>query len=482
MFFQPDVMTPFTTGAAAGLGHVFGQRFLPWLLTGWRWLLGKSPAPGASTGSPNLLHNAMGDSLIKKVSLADVAGGIPENYVLCRFQGNSLREKHVATTPKELAADETLWLVPAGEVVIRAAFPTGEGTAEAEVAVQFEPDDGLSGLLADGSELDRGWLGSLVAGSLLGVLTMWGKQSGKALVAGDPAAADGCRQRLDQALHARGLRCRSIRPIGESKDAGSGMDDAAFQELAREVGQVRSSTDWEHVVGGLKGAGVPIDPIAAKELDRIRDEVIQKAIQPEQAVTGLARMTIQAFERAGIEQPDLQRWATISERLSDDYSGANATDIAAVAAVPVGVATTRRPGTWHVWSRVEVDRRLMQYTKRTVNHCRVACEQALASLRDIATLRQVRDLKANLDVIDSLLSTMPPLDPKNSSLRIDAHTAKGLVRSLEEAVLVTESLAKQSDQLFAQAPATTGWQDNYQNCLRSVSKLTQLVRDRRNVR
>ena len=135
-----------------------------------------------------------------------------------------------------------------------------------------------------------------------------------------------------------------------------------------------------------------------------------------------------------------------------------------------------------MWSRQETDRRQLHYTRRAVRSCRVACDQALASLRDLPALRQVRDLNSQLVMIEELLDTMPPLEPQTASLKIDKQTMKMLLRSLEDAVLTTERLTQETGQLFAQTPSSEGWQQAMNACLRSASKLAQLVRDRRTVR
>lgn len=480
MFFQTDLTAQFAAGAATGLGSTFGRSFIPWVIKSWNWLWGRKPAEPENQALAISTSNT--DSLLRKVTLNEVSAGIPEGFQLCRFKGNSLQEKYLSTLPDAVAPDESLWLVPTGEVLVIAGFPAGESSGEAEIAVEFDPDQGLASLLAEDHDLNRGWLGALVAGSLVGVMSSLGKQSGTALASGDPAATDGCRQRLDQALQQRGLRCRKLRSIRESQstEAINTAGDATFTELAQEVSQVRNASDWDKLVGSLKGAGVPVDAATTKQLDQIRDDVIRKAINPNQAVTGLARLTAEAFERAGIQEPDLRSWQNLSERLST----VDAPDTAGPASeyAAVGVAGHKRPSTWCVWSRQEVDRRLLQFTRRTVRNCKVACDQALASLREIAPLRQVRDFNTQLTMIEELLATMPPLDPRTASLKIDAHTAKTLVKSLEEAVLVTESLSKQADLLFSQATSTPAWNDAMHQCMRSVTKLAQLVRDRRTVR
>ena len=485
MFFDVEFATQFVTGAAAGLGHSFGQRFLPWLANTWNWLSGR---PTSVAGAL-----PMAESLLRKVTLTELSKGIPAGYQLCRFRGDKLVEQYAGGLPSHVGADESLWLVPDGDVWLPAEFTAGETTAEAEVAVAFNPADGLASLLTDQHQLSRGWMGALVAGGLMGVLTSFGKRGAQALLAGDPATTSGCRERLSQALKDRGLRCTGLRGVREriAPPAAAaattstvaddhGRDDATLDELAADLAQVRNSGDWDRLVQSLKAAGVPVDIPAAKQLDAIRDDLLQKAVSAPLTVSRLGQLTAEAFERAGIEQPDLRRWQTVSDRLRDD-----APDPVASVTVPevaVGVAKVRRPSTWFVWSRQETDRRQLHYTRRAVRNCRAACDRALASLRDLPALRQVRDLNSQLVMIEELLDTMPPLEPRTASLKIDKQTMKMLLRSLEDAVVTTERLAQETGQLFTQTPSTEGWQQALNSCLRSASKLTQLVRDRRTVR
>ncbi len=491
MFFDVDFTTQFVTGAAAGLGHSFGQRFLPWLANTWSWLRGR---PRAIAGAL-----PMAESLLRKVTLPELSEGIPAGYQLCRFRGDTLVEQYTDALPNHVGADESLWLVPTGDVWLPAEFAAGDTPAEAEVAIAFDPADGLSSLLSDNHQLSRGWLGALVAGGLLGVLTAIGKRGTQALLAGDPATTTGCCERLNQALKDRGLRCTGLRGVRERLASSAATSptaedavtagastvegysrNASLDELANDLAQIRSAADWERLVQSLKSVGVPVDVPASQQLESIRDDLLKKAVSATHAVTRLGQLTADAFERAGIEQPDLRRWQTVSDRLRDDAPEPVATVTASAAAV--GVAMVKRPSTWFVWSRQETDRRQLHYTRRAVRNCRAACDQALSSLRDLPALRQVRDLNSQLVMIEELLDTMPPLEPQTAELKIDRQTMKSLLRSLEDAVLTTERLSQETGQLFAQTPSTEAWQQAVNACLRSASKLTQLVRDRRTVR
>ena len=479
MWFEMDLLPQFATGVIDGLGRSFGCRFLPWVVQAWSWLRGRKTARG--TMLPESLP------VLRMVTSKEAAAGIPEGYQLCRYQASRLIETYIDSPPQQVDPGDTLWLVPVGEIWISTGISAGEVTAEAEVAIEFDPDAGLSSLLGSSQQFDRGWLTALVSGGLMGVLTSFEKNGAASLVGGSPATVLDCRERLNQALQDRGLRCTGLR-VGSADSASktaAERQDSTMAELAGDLAKIRSREEWEQLVFSLRAAGVPVDKTAAKELESMRDEVLSKAVNPNQAVTSLAQLTADAFERAGIEEPDLRRWQTVSERLKDDGpeadDGLSGTSAGAFAPA-IGLATTKRPWTWHVWSRQEVDRRQLHYTKRTVRHCRAACEQALATIRELPVLRQVRDLNTQLSLIEELLATMPPLDPRTASLKLDSKTIKSLLRSLEEAVVTTERLAKQTENLFKQVPTSPGWQDALQMCLHSTSKLNQLVRDRRTVR
>ena len=76
----------------------------------------------------------MAESLLRKVTLTELSKGIPAGYQLCRFRGDTLEEQYTGGLPSHVGADESLWLVPEGDVWLPAEFTAGETTAEAEVA------------------------------------------------------------------------------------------------------------------------------------------------------------------------------------------------------------------------------------------------------------------------------------------------------------------------------------------------------------
>lgn len=272
-------------------------------------------------------------------------------------------------------------------------------------------------------------------------------------------------------------------------------------ELTWELKQIRTAEDWNRLEQSLRIGGVPFDKQALHQLNELRDKLLAQSIEPNMVATGLARMTAEAFERAGITRPDLQRWQTISDRLAgidsggtgDNHqtplmslTGAASVPLSASAAVPAAVATSvatsKRPSTWLVWNRVDVDERQLRYTRQSLRHCRNACAQGLASLDDLASLRQIRELNEQFQLIEELLATTPKLNAETASLRLDSHMVKQILKSVEEGVLTTEQLAIELDTLFTQTPGSPSWTRSVITCSRFTSRLSQLVRDRRAIR
>lgn len=473
MFFEM-ILGHFARGTAAGLGQAFAQRFLPWMASCWNWMWSSRAA------APNLE-----ETLLRQVTIKDLGSGIPAGFQLCRFQGAKLVEKYAGDPPKSIGAEESLWLVPADSVVVATDFSAGDTTTTAEVAVEFHPEEGLASLLTAGQDLNRHWLEGLVAAGMLGLGATLGRLAAMAFVKGDRAATENLREQLNSAFKSRGLQVKSVRaiPAGNDAVAESPASHATVPaELATEIEKLRTPEEWDQLVQSLRSGGMPIDTRTSTQLDELRDRVLARTIEPNHAVQGLARMTADAFQRAGIGQPDLQRWQTISDRLADINPASPEESAVAPTPAAVGVATSKRPSTWLVWNRTDVDARQLRYTRQSIRHCRSACDQALNVLRDMPSLRQVRDLNEQLKLIEELLATVPPLESKTASLRLDAQAVKSLLKSLEDAVLTTERLAKEVDLLLAQSPGSADWQHALQSCLQSTSRLSQLVRDRRAIR
>ena len=273
------------------------------------------------------------------------------------------------------------------------------------------------------------------------------------------------------------MTTQSVGSLGSS--VGSDSREANLNELATELAEVKTPQDWNRLVDGLKAAGVPVDTTTSEKLASIQNEVLDRQLPPVEGVRQLAELTADAFTRAGIEQPDLQRWQTISRTLGD-LPAKESEEEASPASVSVAVSA--RPSTWFVWSRDEVDRRQLLFTRRTVMNCRTACEQGLLHLRDLPALRDVRGLKEQLTLIEDLLTTVPPLNPSRSAMRVDKQVAKALVAAYADAVTTTSELATRIDKLLKTKPTEPDWDTEIQACREASSKLAQMVRDRRAIR
>lgn len=464
MFFSPEIVAQFAVGAAAGIGQTFGQRLVPWMVKSWRWLTGVQPR--SSTGP-----------VIRRVTSADLKGGIPSGYRLFQKSGNEVR----AISPDQVEhGGDSLWLFPTGEVWQATPFAAGPSVGEAEVGVEFAPESGFHSFLPREGDLDRHWLSAFLQGALVGVVQSLGREAQNDVLSGDKGAAGRCAERLDESLKPRGVRCRGIRnvhgAVGGAADSGS--VEGGLEQLAAEIASVKTPADWQRLVDSLRAAGVPVDPPTSEKLAAMQESVLRRETPPDAAVKQIATLTAEAFTRAGIEEPDLARWQTISERLGDP----EALGEKPAAPASVGVAVLRKPSTWFVWSRDEVDRRQLLFTRRTVKNCRLACEQGIANLRDLPALRQLRDLKEQLVGIEELLATVPPLDPPRAALRPDPQVTKALVASYAEAVRTTDDLARRIDALLNVSPSEPGWKDELQACQKAATRLAQMVRDRRSIR
>lgn len=465
MFFSPEIVAQFAVGAAAGIGQTFGHRLVPWAIKSWRWL----------TGSPSRPSTA---PVIRRVTAADLRGGIPTGFRLFRKSGNEVCE----IAPDEAGAGgDSLWLFPAGEIWQPTQFGAGPSVGEAEVGVEFVPESGFHSVLPREGDLDRHWLAAFLQGALVGVVQSLSRESQADVLAGRENAVGRCAERLDESLKPRGVRCRGIRNVHGATDAGvisASPDDGGLEQLAAEITAVKTPADWQRLVETLRMAGVPVDPPTSEKLAAMQESVLRREIPAETAVKQIATLTAEAFTRAGINEPDLSRWQAISERLGDP----EAIGEEPAAPASVGVAVLRKPSTWFVWSRDEVDRRQLLFTRRTVKNCRLACEQGISSLRDIPALRQLRDLKEQLVGIEELLATVPPLDPPRSALRPDPQVAKALVASYADAVRSTDQLAQRIDALLNVSPSEEKWKEELQACQKAATRLAQLVRDRRSIR
>jgi hypothetical protein len=298
------------------------------------------------------------------------------------------------------------------------------------------------------------------------------------------ATAMGMAHGMGQKL--MGVVLKQIRPAvpldnAPARQTTAGDDKADAEDLAKLVGGLKSEADWNTLKDGMAQAGIPLDNSATQQLASLRDDVLKQAVSPDRAVSRLAALTAEAFERAGVQPPDLVRWETLAERLSDDGQE-DVTEEPSRSAGAIGVAAAKRPATWWMWNRAEVDRRWMQFVKRGVSHCCTACDQGLTEIRVLEALRPLRDLRDQVVLARELLDTMPPLTPDKRAFRIEAWRVKELLTSVEQAVTATEKLLTQTRALLALPPESSAWQNAVKDCRQSVSALIQNLRDRRAVR
>ncbi len=463
MFMEPAVLNEFAIGAAAGLGHSLGTRVLNWISVSWsRWSRG---------GVPGELP------LLRRVQLKDLRGGIPAGTQLCRYQGDQLLEATTVDVPSRVAEGETLWLVPIGEVWLPTELTQGNEVAEAEVAVEFDPALGLHRLLEQGDGVPAALVGALVSGGLMGVLNApgWGRWS--ELLAGDTNTAAQCLAQLNRSVEGRGLRCKALRQVKARTQATTDSEATATHvELTQAIDSLQTPQAWAAVPQSLAQAGLPLDTTAEAELRAMQQAVLQKQLSPEQAANRLAALTAAAIERAGINVPDLSTWRTSARKLDDDAPVEPAsTPSAAVDAV-------RRPGTWWVWDRTEVDRRLQRFLRRVSQHCRSGLDQAMLTVPELPVLRKLRDLQTQITMLDELLATLPTAEPRTRGLRLDGPHVKEAARALQTAVTQAEKLRTSIDTLLRTPTDQPNWTTTWSESSQSATILSQHLRDRRILR
>ena len=261
----------------------------------------------------------------------------------------------------------------------------------------------------------------------------------------------------------------------------SQAEESLTAEMVADLQKIETEKDYQHFVDGLKSAGVPLDTSASEQLRALQNEVLGKSASS-QTLKGLADIAAAAMQRAGVEPVDLRRWQTLAERLSENGLEAAAPPKAETTRVPASVAAAKRPSTFWVWNRQEVDRRLTAFIKRVVLNCRAACEEFLASGDEMASLRKVRELRERLDIVNELLMTTPTLIPETRSLRIDGKRIKELVAGLEQGMKSAETLAEGTRKLLERSPPNTEWLASADTCLQAAANLNHNIRLRRAVR
>jgi hypothetical protein len=290
---------------------------------------------------------------------------------------------------------------------------------------------------------------------------------------------------------ATGSRSAVETTAGDGSPTSDDAADAAPHpppELVRAVESPRSPADWTKVLEQLQQFGVDLPPSAAAELAALQQTTLDRVTAPTRVLGRLAELTAHAFERAGIEPADLQRWQRIEDCLASDPDLESAAHSAAASSAPylapVAVAPLTRPSTWFAWTREELDRRLTTYLRRTVRRCDQACELALRTSVDceLALLRELRNWRTDLGVLEQFLSSLPPLHVKTRSLRPLSGRGKEATRALEEAALVATNLHTATTRLFQQPVGSISWSQQMLACRQATAQLTQQVRERRDLR
>lgn len=463
-----ELLSAFISGTSAGAGHGFGRMLMSWLAGKWR-----SPKPSVTS-----------NGLLAAVSLDELkARGIPEGFHACRFNGDDFEQSYSRPDdlPASLNTSESLWLLPLGTQTIVSDITVGDVPILAEVALEFAPEAGLSALLGDSQSVTMSMLSEIAAGVLGGVGVAVGAE---AMATRSPSVIARCQNDLEAKLAERGLHCRSVRLLSEAEASASaaqaiGLDDCdPPDEVIAELAKVKTASDWQELIDSVSAVGVPISATALTQLSLMQQQVLERTETPVAIANRLAEVASGALQEAGITQPDLRRWQEIQRCLGDDLL------ISEEQATPAGVAVvvSKRPSTWFTWNREELDRKLVAFIHKTLKHCMHSCEQSLRSVRDIPSLRQIRDWNRELELINGLVGTLPSLNQKSATLRLNPKRVKEASKSLEEAVLTAEQLGRKAAALFQQVPSSEAWNAAMLECQRMASLLSQSIQDRRDVR
>lgn len=252
-------------------------------------------------------------------------------------------------------------------------------------------------------------------------------------------------------------------------------------DMIADLQKIETEKEYQQFVDGLQASGIPVDVSTAEQLRALQTEVLGGAASL-RTLKSLADVTAEALRRAGVEPVDLRRWQTIAERLTENHLATELSSTTAKPHVLVDVVNAKRPSTFWVWNRHEVDRRLTAYINRVVQNCRAACDEFLSSGDDMSALRKIRELRERLDVIHELLATTPTLAPETRALRLDGKKAKELIANLEQGVTSAETLADGTKKLLTRSPAADEWLIDADACLRAAASLNHDIRMRRSVR
>lgn len=466
MAVDQELLSAFATAATAGVGHGVGRAFINWFFERWRWLTGSTPAT---------------DPVIRSVTPAQLEDGLPKGTVLCRYEGDHLVQKYLPgdPLPDTVAKGETLWLVPVEERWLNANFDVSDAHYAVQVGVEVDPQSGQGLQPAEIASMNWDDVGGLLSGLLTGLAVGGGLE---ALAKGEPEAIRKSQQKLNESLRKRGLRCKGIRPAPTpealqtvASSGGGNVSQGIPGELVGELEHMQTPEAWNQFINTLSASGVPWTQGTLNQLQQMQDQFLKQQVSSEKTVRSLAQLTEAAFVEAGIEELNLSRCQAISRCLQAEETTTAAPELASVS-----VVSSSRPSTWYVWTQAEADRRLIDYTRRSLRHCKAACEQALRSIRHLPSLRQLRDWNEQLTLTTELLDSAPNLKPRTSSLRANSSKTKELSKLLQDTAITSEQLSQHGKKLFDQPAGSPEWEQTLRACQQSTSILQQLIQDRRN--
>ncbi|MAT15967.1 MAG: hypothetical protein CMJ46_11940 [Planctomyces sp.] len=462
-------------GVVQGIAYAFGTRLVNWMVSGWR---------GGGRGTRDNQQ-----CFVRSVGVEELKNGVPEGHRLYCRDGEGFWELPVGEVPESIESDQSLWLIHEGEILLTAyGNDLQQGAEGYEVSLSIDPLNGLGDLIDEyGDEITVTTLGLAIASVFNRVLGATGTY---------PETLEAFKSAADTELGTQGIRCKSIRPIiaedsvptsAESRHSKPSVSldefesQREFDSLAAELNSVDSEASWKKLVmDPLERMNIPFDSKTRAELQRMQEEVIRRAISPETSVTRLAQLTEAALERAGISLGDLKLWRHSALRLDNDFSDLEDLD-SAKTPTQVGVSTTKRPGTFWVWNRSEVDRRLLRYLRSITANGLHACNQGILRNENLDLARQLKKLEEQLELLSELIKTTPNLKKAVPGLRVDGKTAKVLVNQLNTAVRHGEKLNSHLAELLSQLEYDSNWEKIYSACLTDIDRLIFHVRERRNL-
>jgi len=406
----------------------------------------------------------------------------------------------------------------------------------AEVTARFEVDPSIALLLRDCEEVTRDDLAALVTSELAGLADLLGYETAEAFLGMDEPSRERLRAKLSLLLQAKGLRCTGVsafrevavdeeaeeQPAAEIAPAAAAKTEeeavaaamaaqdrrpqpaeamrradegteapvsAAELEpaLAEAIGQVKTDTDWEDLLGEWEAGGLEVDQQAAEALDELGEQVVDRQVDAAGAARRIREMAEQAARRAGVSRPDLRRWQGLALRLrlmdvSPEEAAEAPTASGTATSVPAGFRQTRRPWTWWMIRRRSIDERLQRFLKESVGHTRLLLEQHRKRLKAIRPAGQVKELGDQVRLVEDLLATVPTLVPAQRKLRPDRKRIKELLKSVERAATSAEMVQAQAKALVQADPGSEPWENALADTSAAVDVLAAHLRARREVR